>query len=222
MILADDSALIRDGLSRLLADEGIEVMATFPDATELLDAVGSHQPDVLVVDVRMPPGFQTEGLEAALEIRRQRPETAVLVLSQYIETRYALDLLAEGAGGVGYLLKDRVTQLDDFLDALARVAAGGTAIDPAVVERLVRRPRRPGPLDRLSDREREVLALMAEGHSNAAIAERLVVNQRTAETHVRNILTKLDLPPEAAIDRRVRAVVLWLQAHPRAEPDDSS
>ena len=217
MIIADDSALIRDGLSRLLADEGIEVVAAFPDASELLEAVAAEHPDVLVVDVRMPPSFQTEGLEAALEVRRRRPETAVLVLSQYIETRYALDLLAEGAVGVGYLLKDRVTQLDDFLDALARVAAGGTAIDPAVVERLVQRPRRPGPLDRLSDREREVLALMAEGHSNAAIAERLVVNQRTAETHVRNILTKLDLPPEAAIDRRVRAVVLWLQAHPHAE-----
>ena len=138
----------------------------------------------------------------------------MLVLSQHIETRYALDLLAEGAEGVGYLLKDRVTQLDDFLDALGRVANGGTAIDPDVVSRLVQRPRRPGPLDRLSDREREVLALMAEGHSNSEIADRLVVNQRTAETHVRNILTKLDLPPAAAVDRRVRAVVLWLQEHP--------
>uniref|UniRef100_UPI00260C4253 response regulator n=1 Tax=Ilumatobacter sp. TaxID=1967498 RepID=UPI00260C4253 len=201
VIVADDSALIRDGLSRLLTDEGIEVVATFPDAVGLLEATEELEPDVLVVDVRMPPSFQTEGLEAALEARRRRPEAAVLVLSQHIETRYALDLLAEGAVGVGYLLKDRVTQLEDFLDALTRVAGGGTAIDPEVVTRLVQRPRRPGPLDRLSDREREVLALMAEGHSNAAIAERLVVNQRTAETHVRNILTKLDLPPEAAIDR---------------------
>lgn len=214
VIIADDSALIRDGLSRLLTDEGIEVIATFPNADGLLDLTDAENPDVLVVDVRMPPTFQTEGLEVALEARRRRPETAVLVLSQHIETRYALDLLAEGAEGVGYLLKDRVTQLDDFLDALGRVANGGTAIDPDVVTRLVRRPRRPGPLDRLSDREREVLALMAEGHSNTEIAGRLVVNQRTAETHVRNILTKLDLPPEAAVDRRVRAVVLWLQEHP--------
>ncbi len=219
MIVADDSALIRDGLARLLLDEDIDVAARLPDATELLERVSELRPDAVIVDVRMPPSFRTEGLEAAIDVRREHPDTAVLVLSQHIETRYAIELLADGAAGVGYLLKDRVTELDEFLDALRRVVAGGTAIDPAVVTRLVERPRRNDPMERLSEREREVLALMAEGHSNAAIAERLVVNVRTAESHVGSILTKLDLLPDAPIDRRVRAVVLWLQAHP--EPDET-
>ncbi|MEO1059903.1 MAG: response regulator transcription factor [Actinomycetota bacterium] len=211
VIVVDDSALIRDGLARLLADEGIEVVASLADGTGVVDAVVEHRPDVLVIDVRMPPGFATEGLEAALATRRRLPTCSVLVLSQHIETRYAVELLEEGAAGVGYLLKDRVTDIDTFLDALRRVAGGGSAIDPDVVARLVHRPRRDDVLARLTDREREVLALMAEGRSNAAIAEHLVVNQRTAETHVSNILTKLDLPPDTAVDRRVAAVVRWLR-----------
>lgn len=210
VIVADDSALIRDGLSRLLQDEGIEVMAAFADTEGLVEATTSLQPDVLVVDVRMPPEFATEGLEAALEVRRVKPEISVLVLSQHIETRYALDLLAEGAKGAGYLLKDRVTDFDDFLDSLHRIADGGSAIDPEVVSRMLRRSRGPGPLDRLTDRERNVLALMAQGHTNRAIADRLHVNQRTVETHVGSILLKLDLLPEPDVDRRVSAVIMWL------------
>ena len=210
VILADDSALIRDGLARLLEDEGIEVVATFADTGGLVEATANLHPDVLVVDVRMPPDFATEGLEAALEVRRMNPEISVLVLSQHIETRYALDLLAEGARGAGYLLKDRVTDFDDFLDSLRRVADGGSAIDPEVVSRMLRRSRGPGPLDRLTDRERDVLALMAQGHTNKAIADRLHVNQRTVETHVGSILLKLELLPEADVDRRVSAVIMWL------------
>jgi serine/threonine-protein kinase len=210
VILADDSALIREGLSRLLEDEGIEVIATFADGDGLIQATVDLQPDVLVVDVRMPPNFATEGLEAALEVRRLNPEISVLVLSQHVETRYALDLLAEGAVGAGYLLKDRVTDFDDFLESLNRVTHGGSAIDPEVVSRMLRRSRGPGPLDRLTERERDVLALMAEGHSNRAIADRLHVNQRTVETHVGSMLLKLDLPPEPEIDRRVSAVIMWL------------
>lgn len=211
MIIVDDSALIRDGLTSLLIDEGIDVVATFADAAGVAVAVEEHQPDVLIVDIRMPPTFETEGLEVALEARRKSPDTRILVLSQHIETRYAVELLEEGAAGVGYLLKDRVTEIDSFLDALRRVAEGGSAIDPEVVSRLVQRPHNDGRLDRLTEREREVLSLMAQGHSNTAIGERLVVNQRTAETHVSNILTKLDLPPDAGTDRRVTAVILWLR-----------
>ena len=215
VIIVDDSALVRDGLASLLVDEGVDVIATFPDAAGVAEAVEQHQPDVLVIDVRMPPTFQTEGLEVALQARRKTPETSILVLSQHIETRYAVELLEEGAAGVGYLLKDRVTEIDSFLDALRRVADGGSAIDPEVVTRLVRRPQNQGTLDRLTEREREVLSLMAQGHSNAAIGEHLFVNQRTAETHVSNILTKLDLPPDAGTDRRVSAVIMWLQQqHP--------
>jgi serine/threonine-protein kinase len=211
VILADDSALIRDGLARLLHDEGIEVLESFSSAAGLVGAVCEQLPDVLIVDIRMPPTFTTEGLEAALEVKRRAPETGVLVLSQHIETTYAIDLLADNASGVGYLLKDRVTLIDEFLDSLHRVAGGGSVIDSEVVSRLLRRSRRTQPLDRLTDREREVLALMAEGHSNVAIADRLVVSQRTVEKHVANILTKLDLHPEPSIDRRVRAVMLWLE-----------
>lgn len=211
VILVDDSALIRDGLEALLVDEGIEVIATFADGSDVADAVEQHRPDALVIDVRMPPTFETEGLEVALESRRRTPDTGILVLSQHIETRYAIELLEEGAAGVGYLLKDRVTDIDAFIDALGRVVAGGTVIDPEVVSRLVQKPRRPGILDRLSEREKQVLALMAEGHSNTSIAEKLVVNQRTAESHVSSILAKLDLPPDVTVDRRVTAVVMWLK-----------
>jgi len=215
VILVDDSALIREGLALLLAEEGIEVVAIFPDATGVLDAVKRDQPDVLVVDVRMPPTFETEGLELALQCRRANPETSVLVLSQHIETRYAVELLQEGAAGVGYLLKDRVTQIDDFLAALQRVADGGSAIDPLVVARLLQRPTTNKALDRLTAREIEVLSLMAEGHTNAAIAAQLSINPRTAETHVSHILSKLDLPPDEATDRRVSAVILWLRQSER-------
>lgn len=211
VIVVDDSALVRDGLASLLADEGIEVVATFADASGVVAAVEQHRPDVLIIDVRMPPTFQTEGLEAALEARRETPDTGILVLSQHVETRFAVELLEEGAAGVGYLLKDRVTEFDKFIDALERVADGGSAIDPEVVSRLVQRPRDGGTLGRLTEREREVLSLMAQGHSNAAIGEQLSVNQRTAETHVSHILTKLDLSPEDGIDRRVSAVILWLR-----------
>lgn len=210
VILADDSALIRDGLSRLLEDEGIEVVASFADTEGLVAATVDLQPDVLVVDVRMPPDFATEGLQAALDVRRTDPEIGVLVLSQHIETRYALDLLAEGAEGAGYLLKDRVTDFDDFLESLHRVADGGSAIDPEVVSRMLRRSRGPGPLDRLTDREREVLALMAQGQTNRAIADRLSVNQRTVESHVGSLLLKLGLLQEPEVDRRVSAVIMWL------------
>jgi DNA-binding NarL/FixJ family response regulator len=213
VILVDDSALIRDGLARVLIDGGVEVAATFPDASGVLEAVERLQPDVLVVDIRMPPDFKTEGLELALEARRRVDGIGILVLSQHIETRYAVELIAEGASGVGYLLKDRVTNIDGFLDALNRVAAGGSALDPTVVSRLIGQPGKRGVLGRLTEREQEVLALMAEGNSNAAIADRLVVNLRTAETHVSNILMKLDLPPDAAVDRRVSAVVMWLRGH---------
>jgi DNA-binding NarL/FixJ family response regulator len=211
VIVVDDSALIREGLTRLLVDDGIDVIATFPDGSGVVDAVEQEQPDVLIIDIRMPPSFHTEGLEVALTARQRRPETSILVLSQHIETRYAVELLEAGAGGVGYLLKDRVTEIDSFLDALRRVADGGSAIDPEVVTRLVQRPRTDGKLDRLTEREREVLSLMAQGHSNAGIAGHLTVNQRTAETHVSNILTKLDLPPDAGTDRRVSAVIMWLR-----------
>ena len=211
MIIVDDSALIRDGLASLLSEEGIEIAATFSDPTGVVDAVQQHRPDVLVIDIRMPPTFQTEGLEVALHTRQQVPDTSILVLSQHIETRYAVELLEAGAAGVGYLLKDRITELDTFLDALHRVANGGSAIDPEVVTRLVHRPRNNSALDRLTDREREVLSLMAQGHTNTAIGQHLAVNQRTAETHVSNILTKLDLPPGTTTDRRVTDVIMWLQ-----------
>ncbi|MGI9599259.1 MAG: response regulator [Acidimicrobiales bacterium] len=211
MIIVDDSALVRDGLASLLAAEGIEVIATFADAAGVVQAVEEHRPDVLIIDVRMPPSYQTEGLEAALEARRETPDTGILVLSQHVETRFAVELLEEGAAGVGYLLKDRVTEFDKFVDALQRVAGGGSAIDPEVVTRLVQRPRNGGTLGRLTDREQEVLSLMAQGHSNAAIGEELTVNQRTAETHVSHILTKLDLAPDDGIDRRVSAVIMWLR-----------
>ena len=184
------------------------------DATDLVAVVDACDPDIVVVDIRMPPTHTTEGLEAAVELRRLQPERAVLVLSQHIETRYALDLIADGAGGLGYLLKDRVADVDDFVAALVRVAAGDTAIDPQVVARLVGRERRDNPLDALTGREREVLSLMAEGQSNATIALLLVVNQRTIETHISNIFSKLGLSPEAETHRRVRAVLTYLDNAP--------
>ena len=196
IVIAEDSVLLRDGLTRLLAERGHEVVATAGDAVELLAAVAREDPDVAIVDVRMPPTFTDEGVRAALELRERSPALAVLVLSQYVEERYAGELLARDARGVGYLLKDSVTETRDFLESVDRVAAGGTAIDPEVVSQLLARARRGDPLDDLSPRERQVLSLMAEGRSNGAIAARLVVTERAVEKHVSSIFAKLRLPPD--------------------------
>ncbi|WP_328594118.1 response regulator transcription factor [Actinomadura macrotermitis] len=208
IVIAEDAVLIRDGLARLLAGRGHEVVAGVGDADALRAAVAEHRPDAAVVDVRMPPTHTDEGLRAAMALRRDHPGTGVLLFSQYIETRYATELLAGGAGGVGYLLKERVADIDEFVDALRRVAAGGTALDPEVVAHLL------GPghrgLDALTPREREVLALMSEGRTNAAIAAALVVSDRAVEKHVANIFTKLDLPPSGGDHRRVLAVLRYL------------
>jgi DNA-binding NarL/FixJ family response regulator len=209
-VIAEDSVLLRAGLTRLLADADIDVVAAVGDADELLRAVDELQPDVAIVDVRMPPSFTDEGLRAALVLRRQWPRVAVLVLSQYVEERYAGELLSQETSGVGYLLKDRVADVEDFLDALRRVAAGGTALDPEVVAQLLVR-RRPDPLDRLTPREAEVLRLMAEGRSNAGIAASLVVSASAVEKHVNNIMSKLDLPAVDTDHRRVLAVLHLLR-----------
>lgn len=217
VMLVDDAVLLREGIASLIGRAGHDVVAQLDDATSLLDEVARHGPDVVVLDIRMPPTHTTEGLEAALALRERRPHVGVLVLSQHIETRYALDLLATGAAGVGYLLKDRVADVDEFLAALERVGNGDTAIDADVVTRVVRRERRNNPLDRLTEREREVLSRMAEGHTNAGIADRLVLNLRTVETHVGNIFAKLDLMPEADVHRRVQAVLTYLADRPAGE-----
>ena len=209
VVIAEDSVLLRAGLVRLLAEDDIEVVAAVPDATQLLAAVAEHRPDLALVDVRMPPDFTDEGLRAALVIRRQYPGMAVLMLSQYVEERYAVDLLSANQGGVGYLLKDRVADVDDFLDALRRVAGGGTALDPEVVGQLLLR--RDDPVGRLTPRELDVLRLMAEGRSNFGIAEALTVSHSAVEKHVNNILAKLDLPPADTDHRRVLAVLRFLR-----------
>ncbi|WP_344286684.1 response regulator transcription factor [Streptomyces synnematoformans] len=210
VVLADDSTLLREGLARLLADEGHTVTAAVGDAPALVAAVAAGPPDVAVVDVRMPPGHSDDGLRAALEIRERWPETGVLVLSQYVERRYAAELVTGSTGGVGYLLKDRVVQVDEFLDALDRVAAGGTALDPEVVRRLLAHSTRTDPLDRLTAREREVLDRMAQGHTNAAIAARLHVSQSAVEKHVNAIFDKLDLAGTEGYSRRVLAILRYL------------
>jgi DNA-binding NarL/FixJ family response regulator len=210
-VIADDSVLLREGLTRLLAEDDIEVIAGIGDATSLLDAVETGKPDLAVIDVRMPPGYRDEGLRAAIEIRRRWPSVTLLVLSQFVEERYASELLAGDTRGIGYLLKDRVADLDQFIEAVRRVASGGTALDPEVVRQLLARSRKTDPLSRLTPREREALALMAEGRSNAAIAEALVITLRAAEKHVASIFTKLDLPPgDGQHSRRVLAVVRYL------------
>ena len=218
IVIAEDSAVVRAGLAEILADSGHEVVAAVGNADDLLAAVSRHRPDAAVVDVRMPPGHTDEGLRAAIKIRRDHPGTGVLVFSQYIETRYTADLLGaasgRGAAGVGYLLKDRVADVGEFIDALSRVAAGGTALDPEVVTQLLGTSRRGdglAGLAALTTREREVLALMAEGRSNAAIAAILVVSERSVEKHVGNIFSKLGLPPSDADHRRVLAVLRYLQ-----------
>jgi DNA-binding NarL/FixJ family response regulator len=216
IVIAEDSAVVRAGLAEVLADRGHQVLAAVGDGASLLQAIEAHRPDVAVVDVRMPPGFTNEGLRAAIAIRRTHPGTGVLVFSQYIETRYAADLLGAGPGGgaagVGYLLKDRVADVDEFIDALARVATGGTALDPEVVSQLIGASRRAVGLAALTARERDVLALMAEGRSNGAIAGILVISERSVEKHVANIFTKLNLAPSEADNRRVLAVLRYLAA----------
>ncbi len=216
VVIAEDSAVVRAGLAEILTDSGHQVAAAVGNADDLLAAVHAHQPDAVVVDVRMPPGYTDEGLRAALAIRRDHPGTGVLVFSQYIETRYTADLLgaasAGGAAGVGYLLKDRVADVEEFIEALARVAAGGTALDPEVVTQLLGASRRDDRLGSLTSRERDVLALMAEGRSNTAIAGILVVSERSVEKHVGNIFSKLGLAPSDADSRRVLAVLRYLQS----------
>ena len=213
VVVADDSVLLREGVVRLLEENGFEVVGQAGDAEDLIRKVKAHKPDVAVVDIRMPPTNTDDGLRAALEIRAALPDTGVLVLSQYVEEGYALDLVGESAGGVGYLLKDRVADVDRFVDSVRRVADGGSALDPEVVSQLVGRARRDDLLDELTPREREVLELMAEGRSNHAIAEHMVVTERAVEKHVRNIFTKLDLPPDdAGINRRVLAVLAFLRS----------
>lgn len=210
VVLAEDHALLRDGLTRLLQANGFTVIAAVDNGADLLRALTELRPDVAVVDVRLPPSFTDEGLQAALAARRQIPGMPVLVLSQYVEQLYARELLADGAGGIGYLLKDRVSSTDEFLDAVRRVAAGSTAMDPAVISRLLARNAKDKPLARLTQREQEVLALMAEGRSNAAIAQRLVIGEGAVGKHIASIFVKLDLPPSDSDNRRVRAVLTYL------------
>lgn len=212
IVIAEDSVLLRVGLTRILADAGEDVVATVGDAEELLAVVERNEPDLCIVDVRMPPTHTDDGLRAAIEIRRRWPRIGILVLSQYVEERYASELLASASGALGYLLKDRIADVTEFLDAVRRVGAGGTALDPEVVAQLLARSRRRDPLERLTGREREVLSLMAEGRSNPAIARSLVVSDKAVEKHVGNILTKLDLPPDQDDHRRVLAVLQWVRS----------
>lgn len=211
VIVAEDSTLLREGLVRLLVDEGHDVIASVGDADALLAAVELDHPDIVVTDVRMPPGHSDEGLRAALTIRDRWPEVAVLVLSQYVENRYAAELISGPGGKVGYLLKDRVAQVDEFLDALDRVAAGGTAFDPEVVRQLLSRTTRSNPLERLTPRERDVLELMAQGLTNARIAVDLYISVSSVEKHINAVFDKLGLANSTGMSRRVMAVVAYLR-----------
>jgi DNA-binding NarL/FixJ family response regulator len=212
VVIAEDSVLLREGVTRLLEESGFEVAGQAGDAEDLLRKVGAHKPDVAVIDVRMPPTYTDEGLRAAHRIRAEHPDTAVLVLSQYVEEAYALELLSESTERTGYLLKDRIADIETFTDAVRRVANGGSALDPQVVGMLLGRRRREDPLAALTPREREVLGLMAEGRSNSAMAEALVVSERAVEKHVTAILSKLDLPPAVEDHRRVLAVLAFLRS----------
>ncbi|MEZ0292448.1 MAG: response regulator [Solirubrobacteraceae bacterium] len=209
VVIAEDLVLLREGIAALLADHGHQVVAAVGDGEGLLDAMAEHGPDLAVVDVRMPPTQTDEGVRAAVEARRRRPDAAILILSQYVEERYASDLLSSGTVGVGYLLKDRVADVQEFVAAAERVAAGGTVIDPEVVAQLLGRGH-DEPLDALTPREREVLGLMAEGHSNSAIVERLGISHSAVEKHVRKVFTKLGLPETEHHHRRVLAVLTYL------------
>jgi DNA-binding NarL/FixJ family response regulator len=212
VVLGEDSLLLRAGIARLLEDAGIEVVGQAGDLDDMLRKVRAHKPDVAIVDIKMPPTHTDEGLKAALVIRAELPRTAVLVLSQYVEKEYAAELLAENAKGVGYLLKDRVADIDRFIDTVRRVADGGSALDPEVVSQMLARRRSDDPLDKLTPREREVLAMMAEGRSNHSIAAELVVTERAVEKHVTSIFAKLNLPASADDHRRVLAVLAYLNA----------
>jgi len=211
VVVAEDSLLLREGIVRVLGEAGFDVVAQAGDAQELLRQVSAHKPDVAVVDIRMPPTDTDDGLRAAIEIRRRLPGTAVMVLSQYLEEGYALDLVGDSAEGTGYLLKDRVGDVERFADSVRRVAEGGSALDPEVIAQVLGRSRRRDPLAKLTPREREVLALMAEGRSNQAIAEKLAVTERAVEKHVTRIFDKLGLMPAAEDHRRVRAVLTFLR-----------
>jgi DNA-binding NarL/FixJ family response regulator len=212
IVLGEDSVLLREGIARLLEDSGFEVVGRAGDAEDLLRKVRAHKPDVAIVDIKMPPTHTDEGLRAARTIRAEQPETAVLVLSQYIEEDYALDLLSGSAEGVGYLLKDRVADVERFVDAIRRVADGGSALDPEVVSQMLGRRRAVDPLAELTPREREVLTLMAEGRSNLAVSTELVITERAVEKHVTSIFSKLRLPASADDHRRVLAVRTYLRA----------
>jgi len=212
VVLAEDSVLLREGVARILDEAGFEVVGQAGNADELLLKVRSYSPDVAIVDIRMPPTHTDEGLRAAQEIREKHPTCGVLVLSQYVEATYAMELLAESAEGVGYLLKDRVSDVNEFADAVRRVGEGGSALDPTIVSQLVGRRRRDDPIDQLTPREREVLGLMAEGRSNSGIAEQLVVTDRAVEKHVTSIFSKLRLPAASEDHRRVLAVLAYLHS----------
>jgi DNA-binding NarL/FixJ family response regulator len=216
VVIAEDLALLRDGLVRLLRDNDVEVVAAVDNGRDLVDQVVAERPDVAIVDIRLPPTFRDEGLRAALEARELVPDTGILVVSQYIEQTYAADLLADGRAGVGYLLKDRIFNVAEFVDAVRRVADGGTALDPEVVSQLFSRRRKGTAVDELSDREREVLARMAEGMSNAAVAEALGLTVGAIEKHIANIFQKLGLAPSGTDHRRVLAVLAYLRALPQA------
>ncbi|MFI1360743.1 response regulator [Streptomyces sp. NPDC020898] len=211
IVIAEDDALLREGLALLLRAEGLDVVSTAGTPDEALAAIDEHKPDVAILDVRMPPTHTDEGIVAAVEARRRRPDLAVLVLSAYVEQSFATELLTGGVNGLGYLLKERVGRVEEFLDALRRVADGGTAIDPEVVAQLFTRSHQDTRLDRLSPRERDVLALMAEGLGNTAVAERLVVTEGAVHKHIRSIFAKLDLSPTDRVDRRVAAVLRYLE-----------
>jgi serine/threonine-protein kinase len=215
VILVDDAPLVREGIARLLIEQGVEVVAQLSDATGLLAAVEAERPDVVITDVRMPPTSTTEGLEAAIEVKREHPEVGVLVLSQQVETRHAVDLLTHGRAGVGYLLKERIARAEELVDAARRVAHGGTAIDPEVVRMVLETPRQDDPMSRLTAKERDVLALVAAGFSNERIAEQLDVSARTVETHTGRIFTKLGLDADPGAHRRVLAVLAHLRATSR-------
>jgi DNA-binding NarL/FixJ family response regulator len=212
VVIADDSRLLREGIASFVRGEGVEVVAEAADADELLAVVDAQAPDVAIVDIRMPPTHTDEGLRAAKQIRERYPQVGVLVLSQYVEPGYAMELLSDSSEGVGYLLKDRVSDIEEFASAVRRVAQGGSALDPAVVSQLVGRRRRDDPLAELTTREREVLELMAEGRSNTGIAERMVVTERAVEKHVTSIFQKLGLPQAQEDHRRVLAVLTYLQS----------